>query len=373
VNNWPTTVPITFAGYEVGGTVTAGSTLSTLVPATDVVYKALVDHGSQNGRLAWDPLCTAMACIGDEVAAGYTTVTGTNVVNADGSNTFTAGAGGPHKYVVKNRTDAQLAASIDALLVPGKQPIPDDGAKRAFGRGRGGILAPIAGTTIISPVTLLATMKASSAGVADGAAVSNVAAGTAGPAWTQATGAAQPTYRASVAGTQGGSSVNHAALQFAGAQFLTSAANIASGAGMTIVARVMWATVPSANQTVVASDQGSGLTRLWHLKAATNAKVEGVTFNAGTGTVDDTAGLLIQANTWHLIALRYDGASLEALIDGVSNGVTTTTAASTGTIPVTIGVRDTTKAEPVTGYVAEVRIYSGKATDAQLASLTSDM
>jgi hypothetical protein len=369
VNNWPTSVPITFSGYEVGFPVTTGANLATLVPTNDVVYKALVDHGSINGRNSWDPMATLLACIGDETAAGYTTVTGTNVVNADGSNTFTAGAGGPHKYVVKNQTDATFAATINGLLVPGRQPIPDDTARVSWSRARGGLLPPITGTTVISPVTLVAAMKAAGT---DGAAVSTVAA-TTGPAWNQATGAKQPTYRASVAGTQGGSSVNHAALQFSGAQELVSAANIASGAGMTVVARVMWASVPGANQCIAASDQGSGSTRLWHLKAATNAKAEGVTFNSGTGTVDDTVGLVIQANTWHLVALRYDGSSLEALVDGVSNGATATTAASTGSIPVTIGARDTTMAEPLTGYIAEVRIYSGKATDAQLASLTADM
>ena len=78
-------VPITFLGFEAGESVIVGSKLD----RGDRLYAALADHGSQNGRNAWDPMLVQMAVIGDEKKAGYKLVKGTAYVDEiTGKNFF---------------------------------------------------------------------------------------------------------------------------------------------------------------------------------------------------------------------------------------------------------------------------------------------
>ena len=93
-------VPITFLGFEVGERVISGSKLD----KDDVLYTALCDHGSPNGRESWDPMTAVLALTGDEEVAGYDTVTGfARVDEADGRNYFTKSPDGNHKYVVMKK------------------------------------------------------------------------------------------------------------------------------------------------------------------------------------------------------------------------------------------------------------------------------
>jgi purine nucleosidase len=354
VANWPT--PITFLGFEVGSSVTVGDTLPALAPQGDVLMQALVDYGSPTGRPAWDPLLTVLACVGDATACGYTTVQGTAAVNAStGANTWTNDANGLHQYVVKNKTDAEFAADVNNLLVPGFETIPTGVSFRETPRPTS--LPRITGTVQVDTLPVLARMKASDNKFAlDGATalyLPSHAGG--GPIWQQTTSNLRPTYRANIGG--------RACFEFTGSgvRFASSSA-VTFPAGITVLARVRWAVLPTSNQSIATADSG---TRLWHLKAITGSIIQAVNFSGGTGQTDNSAA--------SLVAMRYTGTTLEALIDGASNGATTTGgAANTGALAVTIGARNDAT-EPVVGYIADVKVVSGFANDTQLAALSADM
>lgn len=106
-------VPITFLGFEVGESVIVGGKLDRETP----LYGVFADHGSENGRCAWDPMLALTAIIGDEEKAGYKLIKGTASVNAEtGENNFTPDVNGKHGYVVKAFPDSYYADMIDSLL-----------------------------------------------------------------------------------------------------------------------------------------------------------------------------------------------------------------------------------------------------------------
>lgn len=90
--------PVTFLGWEIGCDVITGDVLD----KDDFLYKVLCDHGSEKGRMSWDPMLALMAVTGNEKEAGYDTVTGRAFVDKNtGKNSFVPGKKGKHKYVVK--------------------------------------------------------------------------------------------------------------------------------------------------------------------------------------------------------------------------------------------------------------------------------
>ncbi len=106
-------VPVTFLGFEVGLPVISGNTLK----ADDVLYHAMCDHGSPNGRNSWDPMTALLAVVGDETAAGYRSVVGTAAVSeVDGSNRFMPHSDGLHRYVVKTEPDVYYQNVINAII-----------------------------------------------------------------------------------------------------------------------------------------------------------------------------------------------------------------------------------------------------------------
>ena len=106
-------VPVTFLGWEIGYGVLTGGVLD----KNDHLYRAMVDHGSPNGRHSWDPMLVLLALIGDEEKAGYDTVTGFASVDADtGANHFVIDHKGPHKFVIKKYDNDYYRDSIDRIL-----------------------------------------------------------------------------------------------------------------------------------------------------------------------------------------------------------------------------------------------------------------
>ena len=106
-------VPVTFLGWEIGYGVLTGGELD----KNDHLYRAMVDHGSSNGRHSWDPMLVLLALIGDEEKAGYDTVTGFASVDADsGANHFAIDPEGPHKFVIKKYDNDYYRDSIDRIL-----------------------------------------------------------------------------------------------------------------------------------------------------------------------------------------------------------------------------------------------------------------
>jgi purine nucleosidase len=361
--------PITFLGYEVGVSVSVGANLFGDAPSSDLLLKALVDHGSTSGRPAWGPLMTLMAAIGSPSAAGYTTVQGTAAVDANGANTFTTSASGPHQYVVKAQSDSVYSAAVNQMLVSGHQSPPavtrrvEVTDRRASARVLGSQSINVIGST---PGGLVAIMRAIDFTGADQASVVGLPAGNGiGPVWSQPTSGQRPTYQAAVGG--------RAALRFAGAQIMPTASALATTQSMTVYARVRWTTVPSGTaQTVVSQDNGAP-NRAWHLKGSTTATAQAASFVSQSGVADAVASPALQNNTWHLIAFRRDATHLEAFIDGTSDGATTIAAPDTPTAIVRVGASAGSLTEPLTADVAEVRVYSGYHSTAQMALVAASM
>ncbi|MBQ4136545.1 MAG: hypothetical protein IJD67_00400 [Clostridia bacterium] len=106
-------VPITFLGFEIGVDVISGSKLD----ADDVLYIAMVDHGSVNGRSSWDPMLALLAVNGSEEDSGYSIVHGRASADAkSGDNTFVRDENGPHAYVVRKFAPEYYADAIDGFI-----------------------------------------------------------------------------------------------------------------------------------------------------------------------------------------------------------------------------------------------------------------
>lgn len=125
VARWPT--PIVYSGFEVGVSVISGGNLRGL-QATNIVAQALLDHGSPNGRSSWDPMSMLLQFVASPAQGGYTTVRGSNAVNAStGANVFTPNANGRDVYTIKALPDAVYAAKMNALLLPENWPTTSPG------------------------------------------------------------------------------------------------------------------------------------------------------------------------------------------------------------------------------------------------------
>lgn len=116
INNWPTRV--VFDGFEVGDTVYTGSQLFTQTPATDPVRKAYEIYvGEGNNRSSWDPSTVFYSIYG---SAGLFTLngdTGSNLVAADGSNTWVSSPIKNQNYLVKAVPDTTIAQALSDLMV----------------------------------------------------------------------------------------------------------------------------------------------------------------------------------------------------------------------------------------------------------------
>ena len=106
-------VPITFLGWETGFDVITGDRLN----KDDVLYRALCEHGSPNGRMSWDPMLVQLALAGSCARAGYSAVCGTARVDPEtGLNYFEKSESGKHRYVVRQRNSDFYKRSINELI-----------------------------------------------------------------------------------------------------------------------------------------------------------------------------------------------------------------------------------------------------------------
>ena len=117
VANWPRSVPIVFAGWELGAKILTGAVMTNGTGRANPCRQAYIDHGNgEVGRASWDPATTLYAVRG----AGnfYSEVRGVNRVDpATGNNAFTADADGPHRYLVQKSSVEAVRDAINALLL----------------------------------------------------------------------------------------------------------------------------------------------------------------------------------------------------------------------------------------------------------------
>lgn len=207
----------------------------------------------------------------------------------------------------------------------------------------------------------------------DGDAVAAISAvGSTTTPWAIVSGN-EPTIVASKSGTiADGSTVTKRALKFSGNQWLTTVATY-DRQDFTAYVRVLWDAVPTSNQTVLARDAGAGV-RGEHLKAISGGIAQAVRWNGGSAVTDDTAAG-ITAGRWHTLAFRCDSGSLEAFLDGASNGGYSGAVIPTaGALAWRLGANLATGGEKVKGgYIAEVRIFNMKHTDDKIAAYVANM
>lgn len=119
-------VPLWYLDATLGGSLKCGP--STALSASTNPYRAVqavmqsVDPGTLDGsgkRLAFDPATTLVAMRG--FGALFDGVAGTQVINANGSNTWTDGAG-PHYRITRVATVAAINAEMDRLIALGDTP-----------------------------------------------------------------------------------------------------------------------------------------------------------------------------------------------------------------------------------------------------------
>ncbi len=107
-------VPVTFLGYEIGYDVISGDFF---VDETDVLYRLMLDFGTENGRHSWDPMTVLMALIGDEERAGYEVIRGWASLDAEsGKNYFKRDENGGHCFVVKARPNEYYKEEINRRI-----------------------------------------------------------------------------------------------------------------------------------------------------------------------------------------------------------------------------------------------------------------
>jgi hypothetical protein len=356
VTSWPSTVPITFLGYESGATVLTGQNLNGTA-AVDPVAQALSDYGAAtSGRPSWDPMLTWLACLGDVTAAGYTSVQGTASVNATtGVNSWTNGSGGPHRYVVKAQQDPWYTADLNSRLLPGRDPAPAVlpgvyATKRSTPVLRTPVAASFSRPVRNTDANLVVQYHADDlADLADASAVPHLDDRVLVNPARQLTSASRPTV------TTIGS---RRCLAFASGQWLFSEALILPST-LTIYALVRWATLPTSIQTLFAADSlAAPNQRVFHVTANSSAALLGIGFNGLAGQVD--TGPVATINTWQVVAVRITPTSIETYLDGASaGGATTFSAQNSGRAQLAIGSRYyDASSEPFVGYLRDLRIYA---------------
>lgn len=106
-------VPVTFLGFEIGLDVITGKGL----PKGDILYEAMCDHGSANGRHSWDPMLVLLALIGEPAEAGYDVIYGRAEVEPEtGKNYFTEKENGLHRYVIRKFEPGYYEERINARI-----------------------------------------------------------------------------------------------------------------------------------------------------------------------------------------------------------------------------------------------------------------
>ena len=103
-------VPVVFSGWEIGADPKFGKHID----HNDLLYGVMLDHHSENGRSAYDPLTVLLAITGDIEKAGYTAAAGKFSVNEEnGECHFAADETAKDVYVIKKFPDEYYEMLVD--------------------------------------------------------------------------------------------------------------------------------------------------------------------------------------------------------------------------------------------------------------------
>ena len=120
VDGWPT--DIVFSGGEVGDDIGTGYSLSSNTPLGNPVRRAYEIHvGANQNRPSWDQTAMLFAIRGTAGGLFGLSTPGTVAIAGNGDNSFTPSSAGRHRYMVKAKSDADIASSIEALMIRAPQ------------------------------------------------------------------------------------------------------------------------------------------------------------------------------------------------------------------------------------------------------------
>jgi inosine-uridine nucleoside N-ribohydrolase len=114
VSHWPR--PIIFIGFELGKDIMTGAGLRSL-PAKNPVRRSYELHNKLAGRPSWDQIAVYYAVItaNDGQSAFWSTISGRNTVQADGSNHWKAD--GTQTYLVQRAESERIASQLEQLML----------------------------------------------------------------------------------------------------------------------------------------------------------------------------------------------------------------------------------------------------------------
>ena len=116
VDGWPT--DIVFSGGEVGDDIATGHSLSSTTPPANPVRRAYEIHvGADQNRPSWDQTAMLFAVRGMAGGLFGLSALGRVAIAGNGDNSVTPSAAGRHRYMVKQKSDADIASIIEALMV----------------------------------------------------------------------------------------------------------------------------------------------------------------------------------------------------------------------------------------------------------------
>ena len=116
VDGWPT--DIVFSGGEIGDAIGTGHSLSSHTPPGNPVRRAYeIQVGANQNRPSWDQTAMLFAIRGTAGGLFGLSAPGTVTIASNGDNTFATSSTGRHRYLVKQKSDAEIASSIEALMV----------------------------------------------------------------------------------------------------------------------------------------------------------------------------------------------------------------------------------------------------------------
>lgn len=116
VNEWPTT--IVFSGVEIGNDIHTGYSMTSQTPTANPARMAYEIHvGANQNRPSWDQTAMLYAVRGAADGLFSLSTPGTVSITNNGDNTFAPSSGGRHRYLIKQKSNAEIAAVIEALMI----------------------------------------------------------------------------------------------------------------------------------------------------------------------------------------------------------------------------------------------------------------
>ncbi|WFB35165.1 nucleoside hydrolase [Kiritimatiellota bacterium B12222] len=119
IESWPTTVPMTFVGYELGELIITGKGYanmpsSPMKRAYEIAYYSIL-----NGRPSWDQIAVLHGVRGLEHkdTLYFKAVHGENHITDEGSNSWTENKNSPHAYLELATEIDTLASAIETLML----------------------------------------------------------------------------------------------------------------------------------------------------------------------------------------------------------------------------------------------------------------